>query len=103
MFVNNLLVASDAYAKPLLRFEQPKSLCEKLPRPQATEVDFNVYVRAPAVAGRSPEGAGSAHVVEPGEERLLHGAGGVARGVPDARAVVRGARPVISTCRRSRC
>lgn len=45
IFVNNLLVASESYAKPLLRFEQPKSLCEKLPRPMVTKVDGNVYVR----------------------------------------------------------
>jgi len=48
IFVNNLLVASDAYTKPLLRFEEPKSLCEKLSRPMATTVDGNVYVRAAA-------------------------------------------------------
>jgi hypothetical protein len=46
IFVNNLLVASDAYRGPLLRFEQPKALCEKLTRPMAKEVDGNVYVRA---------------------------------------------------------
>ncbi len=46
VFVNNLLVASEAYGKPLLRFEQPKALCEKLPRPQAREIDGNVYARA---------------------------------------------------------
>ncbi len=46
VFVNNLLVASDAYRRPLLRFEQPGSLCAKLPRPQAKEIDGNVYVRA---------------------------------------------------------
>jgi hypothetical protein len=46
VFVNNLLVASDAYRAPLLRFEEPASLCAKLPRPQATQVDGNVYVRA---------------------------------------------------------
>ena len=50
IFMNNLLVASDAYTKPLLRFEEPKSLCEKLPRPMATNVDGNVYVRASAGA-----------------------------------------------------
>ena len=48
VFVNNLLVASEAYRKPLLRFEQPNSLCARLPRPQAKEVDGNVYVRATA-------------------------------------------------------
>ena len=45
-FVGNLLVASESFRKPLLRFEQPKSLCARLTRPQATEVDGNVYVRA---------------------------------------------------------
>jgi parallel beta-helix repeat protein len=48
VFVNNLLVASDAYREPLLRFEQPKSLCVKLQDSQAKEVDGNVYVRATA-------------------------------------------------------
>jgi hypothetical protein len=46
VFVNNLLVASDAYRGPLLQFEQPASLCSKLPRPQAKQVGGNVYVRA---------------------------------------------------------
>jgi parallel beta-helix repeat protein len=48
VFVNNLLVASDAYRRPLLQFEQPRSLCAKLQRPQAKEVDGNVYARATA-------------------------------------------------------
>ena len=46
VFVNNLLVASAAYRRPLLQFEQPASLCSKLARPQATQVSGNVYVRA---------------------------------------------------------
>jgi hypothetical protein len=46
VFVNNLMVASEAYREPLLRFDEPASLCAKLPRPQAKEVDGNVYVRA---------------------------------------------------------
>jgi hypothetical protein len=46
VFVNNLLVSSGAYRGPLLQFEQPPSLCARLPRPQAKEVDGNVYVRA---------------------------------------------------------
>jgi hypothetical protein len=45
-FVGNLLVASESFRKPMLRFEQPKALCAQLTRPQATEVDGNVYVRA---------------------------------------------------------
>lgn len=50
VFANNLLVASDSYRLPLLRFQQPPSLCPKLPRPLAKEVDGNVYVR-PTVPG----------------------------------------------------
>jgi len=46
LFVGNLLVASESFRKPLLRFEQARGLCGKLTRPQATEVDGNVYVRA---------------------------------------------------------
>ena len=46
VFVGNLLVASESFRKPLLRFEQPKALCARLTRPQANEVDGNVYVRA---------------------------------------------------------
>ena len=39
-------MASESFRKPLLRFEQPKALCAQLTRPQAKEVDGNVYVRA---------------------------------------------------------
>jgi hypothetical protein len=46
VFANNLMVASEAYHRPLLQFEQPRSLCAKLPRPQAKQVGGNVYVRA---------------------------------------------------------
>ncbi len=46
VFMNNLLVASEAYREALLRFEQPAALCAKLTRPQAKQVDGNVYVRA---------------------------------------------------------
>jgi len=46
VFVNNLLAASEAYRKPLLRFEQPAALCTRLSRPMAKEADGNVYVRA---------------------------------------------------------
>ena len=49
VFVDNLLVAGEAYLQPLLRFEQPRALCEKLNRPQAMQVDGNVYVRASKV------------------------------------------------------
>jgi hypothetical protein len=46
VFVGNLLVASESFRKPLLRFEQPKALCARLTRPQVKELDGNVYVRA---------------------------------------------------------
>jgi len=46
VFVNNLLVESDTDHRPLLRFEQAEPLCATLRRPQATQVDGNVYVRA---------------------------------------------------------
>ena len=46
VFVNNLLVASDDSRRPLLRFEQPQSMCQQLPRPQARELNGNVYARA---------------------------------------------------------
>lgn len=57
VFVNNLLVASAAYAEPLLSFDQPASLCETLAKPMATAVDGNVYVRSstgPALVRMSP-------------------------------------------------
>ena len=46
VFANNLMVASEAYRRPLLQFEQPRSLCARLQRPMAEEVGGNVYVRA---------------------------------------------------------
>lgn len=45
VFVNNLLVASEAYRNPLLQFEEPAALCSRLTRLMATEVNGNVYVR----------------------------------------------------------
>jgi hypothetical protein len=45
VFAGNLLVASEGYRRPLLRFEQPKALCAQLTRPQAKQADGNVYVR----------------------------------------------------------
>ncbi len=51
VFVNNLLVASDSYRLPLLRFEQPKSLCSRLTRPMVKELDGNIYVR-PSTPGQ---------------------------------------------------
>lgn len=54
VFLNNLLVAGDAYTGPLLRFEQPQGLCDKLKRPMASEVNGNVYVRASAPGANNP-------------------------------------------------
>ena len=48
IFVNNLLVAGEAYTGPLLRFEQPASLCAKLQLPAAKQIDGNIYVRPTA-------------------------------------------------------
>lgn len=47
-FVNNLLVASSEFLNPLLQFDQPKTLCAKLPKSQAKEIDGNVYARTGA-------------------------------------------------------
>jgi hypothetical protein len=46
VFVGNLLFASESFQGPLLQFEQAPGLCGRLTRPQAKEVDGNVYVRA---------------------------------------------------------
>jgi parallel beta-helix repeat protein len=46
VFANNLLVASETFRDPLVRFDQAPVLCGKLTRPQAKKVDGNVYVRA---------------------------------------------------------
>jgi hypothetical protein len=54
VFRNNLLVASERYGNPLLEFEQPKSLCARLQRPEAKEVDGNVYVRANVPGADAP-------------------------------------------------
>jgi len=53
VFVGNLLVASESFRKPLVRFEQPKALCARLTRPQVKELDGNVYVRAGSGAGQA--------------------------------------------------
>jgi hypothetical protein len=46
VFAGNLLVAGEGFRKPLLRFDQAKPLCRQLTRPQAQQVEGNVYVRA---------------------------------------------------------
>ncbi len=45
VFVNNLLTADKNFRGPLLVFWQMESLCERLNRPQAKQLDYNVYVR----------------------------------------------------------
>ena len=54
VFVNNLVVASDSYRLPLLRFEQPETLCSRLTRPMAKEIDGNVYIRASVPGAPAP-------------------------------------------------
>jgi hypothetical protein len=54
VFVNNLLVASDDFDRPLLNFEQPASLCARLDKPMIDALDGNVYVRS--AAGRAEQG-----------------------------------------------
>lgn len=54
IFANNLLVASDSYKNPLLRFEQPKALCGQLTKPMAAEINGNVYVRPVSDGGTPP-------------------------------------------------
>ncbi len=46
VFAGNLLVADAGFRKPLLRVQQSKALCGRLARPQVSELDDNVYVRA---------------------------------------------------------
>jgi hypothetical protein len=45
VFVGNLLVSMDSSGGPLLRFEQPQALCERLTRSQVAQLDGNLYVR----------------------------------------------------------
>ena len=46
VFCGNLLVASEQFSKPLLRFRQSPALAGKLTKPQVTQLDGNVYVRS---------------------------------------------------------
>jgi hypothetical protein len=50
VFVGNLFVADGQFTRPLLRFGQMPVLCGKLTRPQVTQLDGNVYIRAGDVA-----------------------------------------------------
>jgi hypothetical protein len=45
VFLNNLLVGTDAAAGPLLMVDQQPALCAQLTQPQLTAMDGNVYVR----------------------------------------------------------
>jgi len=47
VFCGNLLVASERFSKPLVRFEQSRAV-SKLTEPQVTQFDGNVYVRSDA-------------------------------------------------------
>lgn len=50
VFCGNLLVATERFSKPLLRFEQSRTLAGKLTGPQAAQIDGNVYVRSDSAA-----------------------------------------------------
>jgi hypothetical protein len=52
VFIGNLLAATASMTKSLLQFDQPKALCDRLTRPQVTELDGNLYVRRPG--GKDP-------------------------------------------------
>jgi hypothetical protein len=45
VFVNNLLMATEQFRRPLLRFRQPGNMYERLKQPQVKKLDYNVYVR----------------------------------------------------------
>lgn len=51
VFCGNLLVASERFSKPLLRFDQSRTLAGKLTKPQVTQLDGNVYVRSESATG----------------------------------------------------
>lgn len=59
VFVGNVLAADAQFTRPLLRFDQMRSLCSRLTRPQVTQMDGNVYVRS------SDAGAGALLVWSP--------------------------------------
>jgi parallel beta-helix repeat protein len=45
VFMNNLMVASASFGRPLLRFGQPAVMCDRLPESQAEKITGNVYAR----------------------------------------------------------
>jgi hypothetical protein len=54
VFVNNLLAGDTNFNRPLLFTWQTPSLCERLPQPQLTQLDHNVYVRSADSASHPP-------------------------------------------------
>ena len=92
VFVGNLLVASAAFRKPLLRFEQAKGLCGKLDA-AAGHAGRRQRLRARRKRWAPPR-------VEPGRRRELPGRARLARGTDEAAAGIRDARPVLERLRR---
>ncbi|HEY7771776.1 MAG TPA: right-handed parallel beta-helix repeat-containing protein [Marinagarivorans sp.] len=45
IFTNNLLIENNAAKGPLLRIEQPPSVCTRVPNSPLTKLDGNIYVR----------------------------------------------------------
>jgi parallel beta-helix repeat protein len=45
VFINNLMTADATFDKPLLFVWQPRTLCEKLTRPQLKQIDYNVFTQ----------------------------------------------------------
>jgi parallel beta-helix repeat protein len=74
VFTGNLLVSSETYRRPLVRFEQSSALCGKLTRPASTRIDGNVYVRrgdaTPSLFVWSPVSGDTCQVELPGLEAL---------------------------------
>jgi hypothetical protein len=54
VFVGNLVAVDARFTRPLLRFDQMRVLCGKLTRPQVTQLDGNVYVRAGDAVSQNP-------------------------------------------------
>lgn len=51
VFANNLLVAGENFARPLLFVWQPSALCSQLPNSQLSQLDYNAYVRGAVKEG----------------------------------------------------
>ncbi|MBN2514185.1 MAG: right-handed parallel beta-helix repeat-containing protein [Sedimentisphaerales bacterium] len=46
LFINNLLAVNENYIRPLFVAWQTSSLCDRLTKPQLSQLDYNVYVRS---------------------------------------------------------